>query len=340
MQHQGQPEPVGGGRRLVAVLVKNKDVFDPLQKDVFDDCQMVADGFYARRDNLAVFSAKPMDEGYSSLEEVSKTWLPKWKREDLLKGDKTFSDKDRRRGAASFDEKAFFETVALIFQAKEAESELASVSHEGTRQLIAAIGLLPRNVEAPEWIDFGMASFFETPKGSFWSGVGGENLPYHVNFCVWKKTKNKKLDSNSVEALRGVVTDRYFREAKSGKKKESDLIRARTMAWALTYFLARQKREGLLRYYEELAGMPRDMEFDEDVLLRVFARAFGLVDVNKPNEMDETKVAAFARSWYQFIDAQPQQPQEVFRDSVDARTKKAPPKTRRPADNKSSGPIQ
>ena len=50
------------------------------------------------------------------------------------------------------------------------------------------------------------------------------------------------------------------------------------MAWSLTYFLAHRKlgndRFGLIRYYRELARMPRDLEFDGDSLVLLFARAF------------------------------------------------------------------
>jgi hypothetical protein len=174
-------------------------------------------------------------------------------------------------------------------------------------------------VEAPQWIDFGMASFFETPKGSYWSGTGAPNMAYLVNFKLWDATK--KLEKNSAEALKSVVTDRYFHKIKESKSKENAEAKARTMTWALTYFLAYKKRDGLLRYYQELANQPRDLDLDEDVLLGCFARAFGLVDAKKPNEVDENELNKLASSWYTFIKGTPLEIDEVLKEALDAQKK-------------------
>jgi len=327
--------------RLVAVLVKDKEVFDHEQKEVFDNADMVADGFYSRRDNLAVFAAKPIDDGYASLEQLSQnTGYKSLDRGELLRGEKKLSTKDRRSGVNRFDDKALYETYALIFQAKEAESEIATVSHEGTRQLIAATGLLPRNVEVPEWLDFGVGSFFETPKGSFWTGVGATNVPYQWNLKRWKTSKSKYWEKNALEALKAVVTDGYFREAKTSKKKEAELNRARTMAWALTYYLAQQKLDDLLRYYQELASLPRDMQLDDEALLGLFARAFGLVDVNRPNQLDAARAADFARKWYAYLEAMPPELIEAYKEA----TKEPTPQPKKTAPTNpgggGSGPSQ
>jgi hypothetical protein len=325
-------------QKLVAVLVKDKEVFDHEQKEVFDNADMVADGFYSRRDNLAVFAAKPIDDGYASLEELSqKTGYKSLDRGELLRGEKSLSKKDKRSGVNRFDDKALYETYALIFQAKEAESEIATVSHEGTRQLIAAVGLLPRNVEVPQWFDFGVGSFFETPKGSFWAGVGGTNVPYQWNLKRWKSSKSKYWEKNALEALKAVVTDRYFREAGTSKKKEAELNRARTMSWALTYYLAQQKLDDLVRYYQELASLPRDMQLDEESMLGLFARAFGLVDVNKPDQLDAARAADFARKWYAYLEAMPPELIEAYKEATKEPT---PQQKKTPPTNPGSGPAQ
>src|SRR5205807_2618138 len=139
----------------------------------------------------------------------------------------------------------------------------------------------------------------------YWTGGGGTNMPYLIEWKYWEKTKSKKLEANPTEALRAVITDKYFRDAKTSKKKDSDVMRARTMSWALTYFLAQQKRDGLLNYYHELAGMPRDLQFDDDILLLTFARAFGLEDVARPNQIDGIKFSALANKWYAFMKEAP-----------------------------------
>jgi hypothetical protein len=310
-------------RPLLTILVKNQETFDHTHNDIFDGVPMVSDGFFARRDNLAVFAAQPQDENYKILDKAMPELWGVWTQDELLEGQGKLSRQAARK-QIKFDGQAWAQTVGLIYRATQDESELATVSHEGTRQLIAAMNLLPRNVEIPQWIDFGLASFFETPKGSFWAGTGSTSMRYMVNFKNWDKSKSKKLERNPVEALKATVSDRYFHEVKDGKTKEPDLNRARTMAWALTYFLSQQKRDGLLRYLEELSTLPRDMKFDEEVLLGAFARAFGLVDVNKPTELDTAKLGALANSWYAFIRTTPLESEQVIEEYNNAVAKKKP----------------
>src|SRR5262249_46459478 len=148
----------------------------------------------------------------------------------------------------------------------------------------------------PQWIDFGMASFFTTAKGSFWSGVGSTSSPYLDTYKNWERTG--RLEKDAVEALKAVITDKSFRSIKDGPEKEKAVTKARTMSWALIYFLAHKKRDGLLRYYDELKYVPRDLELDEDALLTVFARAFGLL--SQTNEIDQNRLANLANDWYTF----------------------------------------
>ena len=203
--------------------------------------------------------------------------------------------------AVYFNESAKAQTLTLVRKVMEEDARREAVTYEGTRQLIAALGLLPRSVKAPQWIDFGMASFFETPKGAYWSGTGSPNLTYLVNFHLWDH--EKKLEKDPTVALKSVVTDHYFHLIEGSKNKENARAKAHTMSWALVYYLAYKKRDGLLRYYQELAQEPRDLDLDEDVLLNCFARAFGLTDPKKPNEMDETELNKFAAAWYKFMRA-------------------------------------
>src|SRR5205814_2459073 len=128
-------------------------------------------------------------------------------------------------------------------KALEEDAEVAAVSHEGTRQLIAASKLLPRTVAAPEWVEFGMASLFETPKGAAWPAVGrpsstlDDQYSYLAKFKQLAKAKKKELP---VDALKSVVTDGYFHQAARAAKdkQKSALIKARTLSWSLTYFLS------------------------------------------------------------------------------------------------------
>jgi hypothetical protein len=88
-----------------------------------------------------------------------------------------------------------------------------------------------------------------------------------VRYKSWESVKPSKLDKPE-EALRNVVTDHYF-NLMSGKRdeeeKEKAQRKAQTMSWALVYYLAQERRDGLLRYYQELSSMPRDLDFDEEI---------------------------------------------------------------------------
>jgi hypothetical protein len=322
--------------RLVAILEDKPQQFEHLHEKIFDNIPMVNDGFYARRENLAVFSTHRLDPGYRGLATVYSTLERSLNtvRSDLLHGE----DPGKKY---PMNEVAKAQTYALLLQALEEESEIATVSHEGTRQLIAALGLLPRNVEAPQWIDFGTASFFETPKGSFWTGVGGPSERYLTNFKIWQATN--KLDVPPAEALKKVVTDDYFRKVDGSKNKERALEKARTMTWSLVYYLAQKKRGGLLRYYRELDNVPRDMEFDETVLMGLFARAFDLEDLQKPGQVDANKLAIMANDWYRQMEILPLEVNDEAVREARAKAKKkkgydsTPGATPKPGGNKPSG---
>src|SRR5206468_8654001 len=100
----------------------------------------------------------------------------------------------------------------LLLQALESESELEAVSHDGTLQLASATGSIPRAVSAPEWVQFGVGSFFETPKQAWWQGTGAPSQLYLKKFKTWQSKKT--LDTPAETALKKVVTDEYFREAR------------------------------------------------------------------------------------------------------------------------------
>src|SRR5207253_405778 len=84
-----------------------------------------------------------------------------------------------------------YQTLALMQKAMEEESMRASVSHEAVRQLLAATGLIPRNVGAPEWIRFGLASFLETPQKAFYHSAGIQSWLYLRPFKDLLKEKDR-----------------------------------------------------------------------------------------------------------------------------------------------------
>jgi Protein of unknown function (DUF1570) len=270
--------------RLVVVLSAKPQDFTNLEK-VFDPQALPADGFHSRRDNLSVVCATPLDEAYDSLRKsTDDMWISKgWNIDKLLHGDMNRRESNENNRHA--------QTVALLLKAMQEESELNTASHVGSRQLATASGLLPRTVAAPEWIQFGTGSFFETPREAYWPGTGAPHWTYALKFKIWQE--KKKLTESPQDALRKVVTDDYFRSTDSGRNKDA-LLKARTMAWSLTYFLAQKHLDHLLRYYRELSTLPRDMDLGADALLDVFVRSFDL------GSADSNEFRKLAQEWFGF----------------------------------------
>lgn len=300
-------------RRLVAVLIEEPANFK-INHRAFDSVPLVADGFYARRDNLVVLSTNrvdgPSDPIYRRITELIQAgWdlknimSPKWTLPRTIK--------------ASPLEIAYAQTMALVKKCLDEESEIATTSHQGSRQLLASLGMLPRAVEMPEWIQFGFPAFFETPKfdplihtGAFWPTTGAPSWTYLVQWKVWEQ--ENQLEEPE-KAIRNVLEDTYFDQAKAGKD-DVVLLKARTMAWSLTYYLMERQLDGLLRYSEELSKLPRDLEFDGAVHLACFARAFKLA--NADGSINDAKLDALAREWYKFIAITPVQMPELLQEAT------------------------
>jgi len=290
----GKAMPVPAAK-LVVILVQKPDEFESLS-DGFGSPIPEADGFLARRDNLAIFSAEPLDKAYTALAKISDPmWTDGWNQSSLLKG--------KGKRGATLDESILAQEKALALTVMQEKREIATVSSEGTRQLAAAVGLLPRDVKVPQWFVFGLGSFFETSEDAFWPGTGAPSWTYLKLFKKWQQ--GEKLEKPEI-ALRQVVTDAYFRLPR--KDKDKALTQARTMSWALTYFLMRTKLEGVLRFCGELRGLPRDMDLDPSLVMGCFARAFDLSDAAHPDLASPARTLERANDWYDYMKSKVQMP--------------------------------
>jgi len=300
--------------RLVAVLVDKVDEYQDYRK-AFDSIPTADDGFYARRENLAFFSATPQDEGYDALNKsTSDLWSQGWTRQDLLDG--------KTKSPPNADSVTIVrnQVKTLLLKALENESELSAVSHEGTMQLASVTGLIPRTVSAPEWLQFGTASFFETPKGAWWQGTGAPSHLYLKKFKDWDV--KKKLDTPPETALKKVITDEYFRDARKSNQ-DAAWTKARTMTWALTFFLFETHLDELMAYYQELGSLPRDMEFDDEILMGCFARAFKIADSANPNQPKQDALHRLGMDWYKYLADTQLENIQGLKEADEARTKKA-----------------
>jgi hypothetical protein len=159
---------------------------------------------------------------------------------------------------------------------------------------------LPRGVAVPEWVQFGVGSFFETPEHSPWPSPAGPSALYLPAFR--EELKGKKFEGDAFKTMRKVVTDGYFRELTQDdmKNRSAALLKARTATWSLTYFLAQKKLDNLQRYFKTLSDMPRDLELDDAVLWEAFARAFDAYDA-RTKKTDDAKLSNLAAQWQDFI---------------------------------------
>jgi Protein of unknown function (DUF1570) len=295
--------------RLAAFMITDPEHFKRTQQ-LLDADDSSTDGFVALRDNLLVVSKSRVDQQYVDLE----GWLKPKMQEAKA------SEKELLAGR----ENVVLQNGLLMLRALQDEGENAVISQEGSRQLLAAAGLLPRNVLVPEWVQFGMGSFFETPKGSPYTTLGlpGATFDERYNYLNYYQAalKQKKLDAPKV-ALEKTITDQYQKAAKDATDPAVQL-KARAMSWALCYYLAKGPGnvDLLLRYYQELGKLPRDLEFDDDVLKGCFARAFGLADAKDPTKVDPVAFDRFAQKWQTFMNGEPLELKDVLDEVKKAQT--------------------
>jgi hypothetical protein len=287
MQRVQLPVPT---QRLVGILTRETKTFKQLNSTL-DSTPVVCDAFYARRENLAVFSSRRLDDAYDRLEKfASPLWTQGFDRELLLKGKGTPTG---RGAVVSAREVLDAQALALLLKAAEMDGEVSGTQYGATRQLLYASGFLPPAVSPPEWVGFGMASFFATSPGSPWPTVG---LPSFYYGPLFKDlVAAKKLPPDQLDLLRATVTDDMFRNPPAGLKKDAALRRSRATAWSLVHFLVRKRLEGLQRYFKELSQMPRDVALDDNQLWRAFARAFNAVDAS--GEPDQNALRTLADDW-------------------------------------------
>jgi hypothetical protein len=290
--------------RLVTVLPQKTQTFEAKHRD-FDKVPMLADGFTARRDNTVLLSSRRLDTAFTYLQMNTEESWKKHPPSELFH----YKKKEDFRG--DLPKLPHMQTLALLKFAMEEESEWATVTHECVRQLEAATGLIPRNVNAAEWAQFGLASFFETPHNAFYATHAAPNWTQLTTFRHLRRT-GKLNAKQPARVLLDVITDRYFREgyglerlcneadeaerAPLERKAQKELQKARSSAWALTYFLAREHLDELLAFYGEVGRLPRDVEYNEDALKQCFGRAFGLLTPDR--RLDLKKVDRLARTWF------------------------------------------
>lgn len=183
-------------------------------------------GFWSPKDNVAVF----FDAG--TTEEMKRVGLLI---DDLRKA------RARARGTASSKEiSQLMNTFDLLVKIAKSEAEFEVVSHEATHQLAGNTGLMPKERLGLAWSHEGLASYFETPAGAGWGGVGSINP---------KRLRGYRTIASdpSLGRLQVLVSDYLFDESDDPQTA----VDAYGSAWALTHFLMNKYPIKLVEYYRK-----------------------------------------------------------------------------------------
>jgi hypothetical protein len=307
------PQP---GHRFVVVLEPGRQEF-LIQKNSHTAKPLMEAGFLTQGNNVVFLSVKPITKAYNMMEEMNIEYWNKFgvSQEKILSGDTGKLDLN-----TSIGEAAKLSTLGLFQKALEDENGQASASHEAIQQLLAGADVLPRNVLTAEWLRYGLASFFETPRLSFFDCTALPSWTNLINFRFHREHTKKLADDDRALVLLRVITDDYFNQAhvslqqaenaedKAAAAKEAHerLELAQASAWSLTYYLMRSKDDMLriFKYCDELKKLPRDIEYTPTVLAATFGKAMDwkLNPMTEPIPVTLNDLDALSAAWYKHMD--------------------------------------
>jgi hypothetical protein len=147
----------------------------------------------------------------------------------------------------------------------EAERTVATVIHEATHQIAFNCGLQTRLADIPLWISEGIAVYFETPDRKNGKGLGSFGSVNPTRLAAFRNYLPRR-GADSISTL--VADDARFRDTKQA-------LDAYGEAWALNYFLIRQ-RPKQYREYMQVLSEKKPLIWDEPATrLAEFRQAFG-----------------------------------------------------------------
>ncbi|HEY5311698.1 MAG TPA: DUF1570 domain-containing protein [Pirellulales bacterium] len=163
---------------------------------------------------------------------------------------------DRRTTAAQINE---------MLARPDAARMVATIVHEATHQVAFNCGLQQRFADIPLWLLEGMAIYFETPdlqSSTGWRTIGSVNRGRLQTF-------RQHLPRRQPESLKTLlVDDDRMRDPRTA-------LEAYAEAWALNYFLIRQRPKQYIEYLKILGQKPPLAQYSAETRLREFQQAFG-----------------------------------------------------------------
>ncbi len=146
-----------------------------------------------------------------------------------------------------------------------ASKTIATVIHEATHQLAFNSGLQRRFADNPLWLSEGLAIYFETPdvtSSRGWRKIGGLHE-------VRLRTMRQYLPSRPQDSLFTLLTDdNRFRDTQHAEVAYAE-------AWALVYYLLRQRSDEFGHYLRNVANKPVLGQDTAEERLQDFSQAFG-----------------------------------------------------------------
>lgn len=206
-----------------------------------------AGGFWSGGHNTAIFYDHGTTEQFKAMSELSK----------ILQARKVDAVRERTANAANTVRLA--DTISMLVEIERENSDITVVSHETTHQMAGNTGLLPRHVLIPSWVHEGLATYFETPNGANWGGVGAVN----TDRLEWYRLLEPDRRHSNLDFI---VGDQIFDFAATHEGK----VAGYGQAWALTHFLLEKHFDGCMAFYRRVGEMPPDAHLSADVINQLF----------------------------------------------------------------------
>ena len=174
-----------------------------------------------------------------------------------LTGLATIRQSDDRRGTTA--------QINQLLARPAAERMVATVIHEATHQLAYNCGLHERFADIPLWVAEGVAMYFEAPdlsNSKGWKTIGAVNRPRLQKLREYARQRS----TGSLHSL--ISDDKRLRDPRQASAAYAE-------AWALNYFLIRQRPKEYVAYLQALSKKSPLLWDDPEERLAQFKSAFG-----------------------------------------------------------------
>ncbi len=158
------------------------------------------------------------------------------------------------------------------------------VQHETAHQVLYNVGLHVRGAANPRWLVEGLACLFETPPGPLGTGIGvvNEYRLRDLREAVGDGDGGTRLTGTDLRSAiaagrvpgpRELILDPAYLAAAGGRATT-----AYAMAWGLTHYLHRVRRDDLAAYLRVLSARRAGQAVSGREELELFERHFGAID--------------------------------------------------------------